>query len=486
MLKGVSLRSTTAHSSPSWGRAAQARPRCSTGISCYIPADSGSITLRGEELARLDEDALAKVRNRKLGFVFQDFLLLDGLTVRDNILLPRIIAGDHTCGMEADADSLCDVFGIAGIKDKYPAEISGGEKQRTAVARALINHPLLILADEPTGNLDSKSSRAVIDSFFAGARRARRNHFHGHARFVCRLVLRPRGDSARRRGLAHARKRRAGARRLSGCTAGRHPGNVSRIVQGEVILMKTFSEVYAALRRQNRGRYGLLAGCCFFSVLLITAYACMMRAPTILTILPEGGDSRKQVMMVFVLAVLGCAVFTTYAAGLFFPPEIARDRHFPRPRGLAPSGYTARWGGSLRSSRCSPAPRARRWARRSRGASGSCFAFFWSTHRRCPSFLTRRPICSRLRLQPMWFACCFLLAARFIRHTNIIDIVQTSHKSEPIHAVKRWYGPVGIVLALAGALLGYLMPTFFVTVLHWYAPGAVNAIFTCPRSPGCI
>ena len=82
--------------------------------------------------------------------------------------------------------------------------------------------------------------------------------------------------------------------------------------------MKTFSEVYAALRRKNRGQYGLLAGCCFFSVLLITAYACMMHSPTILTILPEGGDSRKQVMMVFVLAVLGCAVFTTYAAGLFF------------------------------------------------------------------------------------------------------------------------------------------------------------------------
>ena len=67
--------------------------------------------------------------------------------------------------MEHDADSLCDVFGISAIKNKYPAEISGGEKQRTAVARALINHPLLILADEPTGNLDSKSSRAVIDSF---------------------------------------------------------------------------------------------------------------------------------------------------------------------------------------------------------------------------------------------------------------------------------------------------------------------------------
>ncbi len=67
--------------------------------------------------------------------------------------------------METSADRLCEVFGIAHIKDKYPAEISGGEKQRTAVARALINNPLLILADEPTGNLDSKSSRAVIDSF---------------------------------------------------------------------------------------------------------------------------------------------------------------------------------------------------------------------------------------------------------------------------------------------------------------------------------
>ena len=81
--------------------------------------------------------------------------------------------------------------------------------------------------------------------------------------------------------------------------------------------MKHFSQVYATLRRHNRKQYALLAGCCFFSVLLITAYVCMMRSPTILTVLPEGGDSRKQVMMVFVLAVIGCAVFTTYAAALF-------------------------------------------------------------------------------------------------------------------------------------------------------------------------
>ena len=82
--------------------------------------------------------------------------------------------------------------------------------------------------------------------------------------------------------------------------------------------MKTFTQVYAALRRKNKGQYALLSGCCFFSVLLITAYVTMMRSPTVLSVLPEGGDSRKQVMMIFALAVLGCAVFTLYASGLFF------------------------------------------------------------------------------------------------------------------------------------------------------------------------
>ncbi|MEE0757536.1 ABC transporter ATP-binding protein, partial [Allofournierella sp.] len=116
-------------------------------ISCYTPADSGSILLDGVELARLKEDELAGVRNRKLGFVFQDFLLLDGLSVRENILLPAILSGHINSTAEARADQLCDVFGIGGIRDKYPAEISGGEKQRTAVARALITSPQLLLAD---------------------------------------------------------------------------------------------------------------------------------------------------------------------------------------------------------------------------------------------------------------------------------------------------------------------------------------------------
>ncbi|MDD2978406.1 MAG: ABC transporter ATP-binding protein [Hespellia sp.] len=134
-------------------------------ISCYIPFESGEITLEGTELSRLDAEELARVRNQKLGFVFQDFMLLDGLKVRDNIMLPRIIEGRVSQDMERETEKLGKLFGITQILDKYPAEISGGEKQRTAVARALINHPLLMLADEPTGNLDSKSSRTVIDSF---------------------------------------------------------------------------------------------------------------------------------------------------------------------------------------------------------------------------------------------------------------------------------------------------------------------------------
>ncbi len=165
VLKGVSLQVGKGEFVAVMGPSGSGKTTLLNCISCYIPADSGSIRLGKTELARLGEDALAEVRNKQLGFVFQDFLLLDGLTVRQNILLPAIIGGVVSGMTEQRADQLCEVFGIAGIRDKYPAEISGGEKQRTAVARALINHPLLILADEPTGNLDSKSTRAVIRSF---------------------------------------------------------------------------------------------------------------------------------------------------------------------------------------------------------------------------------------------------------------------------------------------------------------------------------
>ena len=164
-LNGLDIRFPKGSMSAIMGPSGSGKTTLLNCISCYIPSDSGSILLGNTELAKLDEEALAEVRNKELGFVFQDFLLLDGLSVRANILLPSIIGESINDQVEARADQLCEVFGLSHIRDKYPAEISGGEKQRTAVARALINQPLMILADEPTGNLDSKSSRAVIDSF---------------------------------------------------------------------------------------------------------------------------------------------------------------------------------------------------------------------------------------------------------------------------------------------------------------------------------
>lgn len=140
-------------------------------ISCFIPHDKGEILLDGKDLSKLKERQIAKVRNEKLGFVFQDFMLLDGLTVFENVCIPKVIREEPYKKMEEKAQKLLDMFGIAQIKDKYPAEISGGQKQRTAVARALMNEPLLILADEPTGNLDSRSSEAVIKAFLEAKRK---------------------------------------------------------------------------------------------------------------------------------------------------------------------------------------------------------------------------------------------------------------------------------------------------------------------------
>lgn len=134
-------------------------------ISRYKPFESGEILLNGKDLGKLNDKEMAKVRNEKVGFVFQDFMLLDGLTVFENVCIPQVIKGESYKPMEKKAANLLKMFDIDKIGKKYPAEISGGQKQRTAVARALINDPLMILADEPTGNLDSRSSEAVIDAF---------------------------------------------------------------------------------------------------------------------------------------------------------------------------------------------------------------------------------------------------------------------------------------------------------------------------------
>lgn len=171
VLKGIDLHVAQGEFVAVMGPSGSGKTTLLNCISCYIPFDSGSITVGGTKLAGQSEEALAKIRNTKLGFVFQDFMLLDGLTIRENILIPRIIQGDVTRDAEELADKLTELFGIKHILNKYPAEISGGEKQRAAVARSLINDPMVILADEPTGNLDSKSSRAVIETFIEAKNR---------------------------------------------------------------------------------------------------------------------------------------------------------------------------------------------------------------------------------------------------------------------------------------------------------------------------
>lgn len=165
VLKGISFQVEPGEFVAVMGSSGSGKSTLLNCISCYIPYEKGNILLGEQDLGVLDKEGLAKVRNEKLGFVFQDFMLLDGLSVKENILIPRIIRESADQQAQDYADRLMELFGISHVRDKYPAEISGGERQRTAVARSLINDPLLILADEPTGNLDSKSSRAVIEAF---------------------------------------------------------------------------------------------------------------------------------------------------------------------------------------------------------------------------------------------------------------------------------------------------------------------------------
>ena len=125
------------------------------------PTD-GTIKFMGEDTSELYGDKLADIRNSKIGFIFQDFYLMDSLSVEENIMLPMIISKQNINKMIAEAKKYAEQFQIEHLLKKNPYELSGGEKQRVAICRALINNPDLILADEPTGNLDSKASDEII------------------------------------------------------------------------------------------------------------------------------------------------------------------------------------------------------------------------------------------------------------------------------------------------------------------------------------
>ena len=125
----------------------------------------GCVVLDGMDLSKIKESKLAEFRRDNLGFVFQEFNLLDTLSVEDNIYLPLVLAGKSHVEMETKIKPVVQKLGIMELLKKYPYEISGGQKQRVAVARALITEPKLILADEPTGALDSKATDELLRLF---------------------------------------------------------------------------------------------------------------------------------------------------------------------------------------------------------------------------------------------------------------------------------------------------------------------------------
>jgi len=124
---------------------------------------SGSILLDGAEISRLSEDRLADLRGRKIGFVFQSYHLIPTLTAEENVLLPAELAGETGAAVAERARFLLGAVGLSDRRDHYPVQLSGGEQQRVALARAFMRQPPVLLADEPTGNLDSATGRQVLE-----------------------------------------------------------------------------------------------------------------------------------------------------------------------------------------------------------------------------------------------------------------------------------------------------------------------------------
>jgi putative ABC transport system ATP-binding protein len=139
-----------------------------TLLNCIATIDNvtaGHIYLDGTDITKLKDKELAEYRQNNLGFIFQDFNLLDTLTIEENIALAPTIAKKEVAKIDARVEDIADKLGITDVLKKFPYEVSGGQRQRCACARAIINQPKIVLADEPTGALDSKSAGMLLESF---------------------------------------------------------------------------------------------------------------------------------------------------------------------------------------------------------------------------------------------------------------------------------------------------------------------------------
>ena len=136
-------------------------------IGCLDTPTTGSYYLDDIDVSKATRDELALIRNKKIGFVFQKFYLLPDLTALDNVALPRLYAGDTEPDARKRAAQLLTMINLADRIDHYPYQLSGGQQQRVAIARALVNNPRIILADEPTGNLDTETGNVILDLFKA-------------------------------------------------------------------------------------------------------------------------------------------------------------------------------------------------------------------------------------------------------------------------------------------------------------------------------